>query len=119
MNRICLKNQTKEYFQYLNSNCLQYTPNDPTFPYIFYINNGVAIHNDKMLSIVPGDEIIINAIDNLEEKHGNAHFHLHTTTPPSQIVLKLNLLIEIYARNYNSQDGLVNGVERIMKLESI
>ena len=115
LNRICTNNQTKEYLQYLNRNCIRPTPNDPTFPYLFYRNKNVVIHNKKMLFIVLGDEFVINAIDNLEENHGNVHFHLHTSTLPLQIVLKLNMLIEIYVGNYDSQDGLVNGVDGIMK----
>ena len=107
LNRICTNTQTKEDFQYLNRNCLRSTPNEPTFPYLFYRNKDVAIHNNKMLSIVPGDEIIINSIDNLDENHRNVHFHFDTTTLHSQIAVKLNILIEIYARNYDSQDDLV------------
>ena len=68
-----------------------------------------------MLSIFPGDEIVVNAIDNLEENHGNVHFHVHTSTFPLQIVLKLNMLVEIYVGNYDSQDGIVNGADGIMK----
>ena len=67
LNRIHTNTQTKEDFQYLNRNLFQFAPIDPTFPYLFYRNKDVAIHNKKMLSIVPGDEIVIDAIDNLEE----------------------------------------------------
>ena len=48
-----------------------------------------------MLSIVPRDEIFINAIDQEEENHGDFPSHLHTTMLPSQIVVKLNMLVEI------------------------
>lgn len=68
-----------------------------------------------MFSIVPSDEIVINAVDNLEQNHGNVNFHFHTTTLPSQIVLKLYIVIEIYVGNYDSQDGLANGADGIMK----
>ena len=57
---------------------------------------------------------MINAIDNLEENHGNAHWHLHTTTLPLQIVLKLYMLVEIYDGNYDSQGALINGADGIM-----
>ena len=115
LNRIHINSQTKEDSQYLNRNCVRSAPNDPTFPYLFYRNKDIAIDNKKMLSIVPGDEIIINAIDNLEENHSNVHCHLHTTTLPLQIVLKLNMLVKIYVGNYYSQDGLINGADGIMK----
>ena len=62
LNRIRTNNRTKDDLAYLNRNCLRPTPNDPTFPYLFYKNKYVAIHNKKMLSIFPGDEIVINAI---------------------------------------------------------
>ena len=39
----------------------------------------------------------------------------HTTTLPSQICLKPNILVELYAGNYNVQDGLVNGSDGIFK----
>ena len=53
------------------------------------------MHNKKMLFIVPGDEIVINAIDEEEENHGNVPSHLHTVALPSQIIIKLNMLVEI------------------------
>jgi hypothetical protein len=39
----------------------------------------------------------------------------HTTTLPLQLVLKLDMLVEIYACNYDSQNGLVNGTDGILK----
>ena len=115
LNSICTNSQTKESVQYINRNYVGSTYNDRTSPYLFYRNKDIVIHNNKIISIVPDDEIGINVIDNLEENHGNVHFHLHTSTFPLQIVLKLNILSEIYARNYDSQDGLIDGVDGIMK----
>ena len=34
---------------------------------------------------------------------------------PPRLVLKLNMLVEICAGNYDSQDGIFNGVDRIIK----
>ena len=62
LNRIWTNNQTEDDLAYINRNCLWLAPNDSTFPYFFYKNKDVAIHNKKMLSIFPGDEIVINAI---------------------------------------------------------
>jgi hypothetical protein len=90
-------------------------PNDPTFPYLFYKNKDVAMHNKYMLSLMPDNEIMINAIDLEEENHDNVPYHQHTTTFPSQLILKFDMLVEIYACNYDSQDGLVNGVDGIIK----
>jgi hypothetical protein len=41
--------------------------------------------------------------------------HEHTTTLPLLLVLKLKMLVEIYSYNYDSQDGLVNGADGILK----
>jgi hypothetical protein len=64
---------------------------------------------------MPDNELLINAIDEEEENHDNVPYHQHTTTLPSQLVIKLNMLVEIYACNYDSQDGLVNGADGIVK----
>ena len=63
---------------------------------------------------MPGDDIIINSIDLEEDNHGNVPHHEHTTTLPLQLVLKVDMLVEIYAYNYDSHDGLVNGAYGIL-----
>jgi hypothetical protein len=73
------------------------------------------MHNKYMLSLMPGNYIIINSIDLEEKNHGNVPCHQHTTTFPLQLVLKLDMLVEMYACNYDSQDGLVNGADGILK----
>jgi len=62
-----------------------------------------------------GDEIVINAIDREEENHGNAPYHLCTTTLPSQLVIKLNISVEIYVGNYDLKNGLINDADGIIK----
>jgi hypothetical protein len=115
LNRMRTNNQTYDDLTYINSRCLRPAPTDPTFPYLFYTNKDVAMHNSHMLSLMPGDDIIINSIDLEEDNHGNVPRHEHTTTLPLQLVLKLEMLVEIYACNYDSQDGLVNGADGILK----
>jgi hypothetical protein len=68
-----------------------------------------------MLSLIPSDDIIINSIDLEEDNHGNVPRHEHSVTLPLQLVLKLEMLVEIYAYKYDSQDGLVNGADGILK----
>jgi hypothetical protein len=68
-----------------------------------------------MLSLMPGDDIFINSIDLEEDKHGNVPRHEHSVTLPLHLALKLEMLVEIYACNYDSKDGLVNGVDGILK----
>ena len=38
-----------------------------------------------------------------------------TVASPSQTIIKLNMLVKIYTRNYDSQYGLVNGADGIIK----
>jgi hypothetical protein len=85
---------------------------------MFYTNTDVAMHKMYMLSIMPGDDIIINSIDLEEDNHVNVPRHEHTTTLPLQLFLKLEMLFEIYACNYDSQDGLVNGAYGILKVHT-
>jgi len=68
-----------------------------------------------MLSLMPGDQITINAIDLVEDNIDNVPCHQHTTTFPLQRVLKLGMLVEIYACNYDLQHCLVNGADAILK----
>jgi hypothetical protein len=84
-------------------------------PYLFYRNKDVAKHNSHMLSLMLGDDIIINSIDLEEENHGNVPRHEHLVALSLHLALKLEMLVEIYAYNYDSQDGLVNGVDGILK----
>jgi hypothetical protein len=55
-----------------------------------------------MLSLMPSDDVIINSIDLEEDNHGNVPCHEHSVTLPLQLVLKLEMLVEIYACNYDS-----------------
>jgi hypothetical protein len=55
-----------------------------------------------MQLLMPGKELSINAIDEEEDDHGGVWHHEHTTTLTSQVVLKLDMLFEIYAWNYGS-----------------
>jgi hypothetical protein len=66
------------------------------------MNKDVAMHNRYMLLLMLGDDIIINSIDLEEDNHGIVPRHEHTTTLPLQLVMKLDMLVEIYACNYDS-----------------
>jgi hypothetical protein len=73
------------------------------------------MHKKYMPSLMPSNELLINAIDEEEENHGSLRYHEKTTTFPLQLILKLNMLFEIYSYNYDSQNGLGNGVDGIIK----
>jgi hypothetical protein len=115
LNRMQTYNQTHDDLTYINSRCMRPASIDPTFPYLFYTNRDVVIHNRYMLLLMPGDDIIINSIDVEEYNLGNVPCHEHTITFPFKLVLKLDMLVEIYAHKYDSQDGLVNGADEILK----
>jgi hypothetical protein len=97
LNRMQTNNQTYDDLTYINSRCLRLAPTDTTFHYLFYTNKDVSIHNRYMLSLMPSDDIIINSIDLEEYNHGNVPHHEHTATLPLQLVLKLEMLVEIFA----------------------
>ena len=78
------------------------TPNDRTFPYLFYKNKDVATHNNNMLLAMPSNEIVINAIDEDKEKHSNVSYHSHMDVLPPRLVFNLNMLVEICSGNYDS-----------------
>ena len=87
LNRMRTNNQTSDDLAYLNRNCIRPAPNDPTFPYRFYKNKGVAMHNKHMLLLIPRNEISIKTIDEEEENHGNVSYHQHRDTLPSELVI--------------------------------
>lgn len=115
LNRMRLNMQTDEDIAYVNNNCYRIPPSSPVFPYIFYRNKDVHIHNAKMLSLTKGEQIMLVAIDNYELP-GSSYFAFDKTISlPSTITVKQNMLVELYAGNYNTNDGLVNGAEGIFK----
>lgn len=115
LNNIRLGQHTHNDIYHLNQTCLQTPPIDPTFPYLFYKKKDVNAHNNNMLSKVPGNYIILDAVDS-EDKNFNAmRLYTQTMILPAQIVVKPNILVRIFSGNYNTKDGLVNGSNEIFK----
>ena len=106
LNRIRLNEQSKEDIDYINKNCFRPPPLDPQFPYVFYRNKDVQSHNTKMLSLTHGEQIVLNAKDEHETMGTNFYAYEKTIVLPSTILMKKNMLVELYAGNYNTQDGL-------------
>jgi hypothetical protein len=102
LNRMRANNQTCDDLKYINSRCMRPTPIDPTFPYLFYKNKDVAMHNRYMILFMHRNYIIINSIDLEEDNYGNVPCHQHTTTVSLQLLLKLHMLVEIYPYKYDS-----------------
>jgi hypothetical protein len=82
LNRMHTNTQTYDDLTYIYSRFLRPAPKHPTFPYLLYTNKDVSVHNNHMLSVMHGDDIIINSIDLEEDNHGNVSRHEHTTTLP-------------------------------------
>ena len=110
-----LNEQSDEDIEYINHHCYRSPPLDPLFPYLFYKNKDVQRHNEQMLSQVDEELIILQAIDGVENNQENFPAYEKTTTLPSKILVKRNILVELYARNYNIEDGLVNGADGAMR----
>lgn len=113
---MCVAAQTSDDIDYLNQHCLKEPLVDPTLPHLFYRKADVDKHNNKMLTKLPGDTIVLHALDEQETNTNTIRLYDHTTTLPPQIHVKPNILVEIYAGNYNTQDGLVNGYDGIFKI---
>lgn len=80
-----------------------------------YLNNNVHEHNERMLSLMKKEENILNSYDITVDSTNINHNKQIKLQFPSSIVLKENMLVELIGRNYNIQDGLVNGVEGIFR----
>lgn len=100
---------TKEDIAYLNSKCLRSPPVDPTFPFLFYKRKDVDTHNQKILSTLPGELLIINAVDEHDNTVPIEQLYKHSANLANQIMLKEDILIEIYGGNYDIKDSLING----------
>ena len=99
----------------MNYHCCRRPPLDPLFPYIFYTNKDVKNHNEQMLTQADGELICLEAIDQQECSNKNFMCYEKYISLPSQILLKSNMLIELFAGNYNIEDGLVNGADGIFR----
>lgn len=115
LNRIRVGSQKNYDLDYLNHQCLHLPPMDPKFPFLFYKRKDVNEHNKRMLSTIPRDIIVLDAIDEHEDNYNGIRSYTHTTTLATQLCLKQNIIVEIYFGNYNTQDGPVNGSDGLFK----
>ena len=115
LNKMRLNKQSDEDIEYINAHCYRAAPIDPLFPYLFYRNKDVNEHNDRMLSIVNGQLVILEAIDEVENYQDTLSYYEKTIALPIKILVKQNMLVELCAGNYNIEDGLVNGADGVFK----
>jgi len=66
LNKMRLNEQTNDDIEYINSHCYRSPPIDPLFPYLFYKNKDVQIHNEKMLSQVDEELLILEHLMKLK-----------------------------------------------------
>ena len=66
LNIMRTNSQTSDDITYINKPCMWTIPNDPKFPYLFYKNKDFTMHNKKMLTLMPGNELLINENDEYE-----------------------------------------------------
>ena len=64
---------------------------------------------------MPGETIVLKAIDVYEDNIDGIRLYTHTTTLLIEIQMKQNMLVELYSGNYNTSDGLVNGFDGVFK----
>ncbi len=115
LKKLRLNKQSDEDIEYINAHCYRAAPIDPLFPYLFYRNKDVNEHNDRMLSIVNGQLVILETIDEVENYEETMSYYENTISLPIKILVKKNMLIELCAGNYNIEDGLVNGADGVFK----
>ena len=77
-----LNEQFHEDIEYINHHCYRSPPLDPLFPYLFYKNKDVQRHNEKMLSQVDEELIILQAIDEVANNQENFPSYEKTATLP-------------------------------------
>lgn len=101
LNKMRLNKQLDNDIQYINAHCYRPTPIDPLFPYLYYRNKDVHKHNYKMLSLVNEELLVIEAIGELESDQPTMLTYEKTISLPTRILVKQNMLVELYASNYN------------------
>jgi hypothetical protein len=115
LNKMRLNKQSDEDIEYINAHYYRAAPIDPLFPYLFYRNKDVNEHNDRMLSLVDGELVVLHAIDELEDYQDILSCYEKTIALPIKILVKQNMLVELCVGNYNIEDGLVNGADGVFK----
>jgi hypothetical protein len=82
LNKMRLNEQSNDDIEYINNHCYRSPPIDPLFPYLFYKNKDVQRHNEKMLSQVDEELIILEAFDEVESSQEKFPTYDKTTTLP-------------------------------------
>ncbi len=105
--------------QFINSICNRQPPKNFTIPYIFYTNKLVQKHNKHVFINTLGPTFIFKAMD-INHQLCPPSYKLSNdprkiTSLHSIIQIKKDMLVELCASNHATYDGLVNGVDSILK----
>ncbi len=94
-------------------------PNDPNFPYLFYMNEAKQKHNESTFLQSERDVFILHAQDRHHDTcpqsfqlQNDANF---TTRLQSEVQIKKIMLVELCVGNYATHDGFVNGANGIFQ----
>jgi len=68
-----------------------------------------------MLLLAHYEKITLSTIGKYGSTKANCFSFENKISLPSTIIIKQNMLVELYAGNYNTNNGLVNGVEGVFK----
>jgi hypothetical protein len=105
--------------EFINSICNQQPSNDFTILYLFYTNKHVQKHNENMFTTTLGPTFIFKAIDMNHQSCPPSHKFSNDLSKPMglhfTITIKKDMLIELCVSNYATSNGLVNGVDGILK----
>ncbi len=125
LNRFRTIPQTIEDIKCMNNNYLRTPSMDNTLLYLFYTNVKITMHNKNVFRNTLCETFTFLACD-VHIETCPSHFKLsnlpsQTTGLHYEILVKKQLLVELCARNYETSNGLVNGVNGIFEdfIESI
>jgi hypothetical protein len=109
-----LNKQFDQYIEYINILCCKSLPLDPQFRYSIYKIKDIEIMK-KMFSQVNEELTTLEAVNEHENNQGGFTPYNKTITLSSKILIKQNVSIKLYARNYNIEYGIVSDVDETLK----
>ncbi len=119
LNKFCTTTKNTKDIEFINSICNQQPPNNFTIPYLFYTNKLVQKHNENVFINTLGHMFILKAMD---INHQSCPLSYKLSNHLSKIMglhfiinIKIYMLVELRVGKNMTFDGLVNGVDDILK----
>jgi hypothetical protein len=115
INRFRIASQTIRDIKFMNNNYLKTQLTDNTLPYLFYTNIKTTMHNKNVFWNKLGQTFtFLTCVVHVETYH--FHFELSNLSfQHYKNLLKKKMLVESCARNYETSNGLVNGIDGIFE----